>query len=208
MVDEKHIKKIGIFGGTFDPVHLGHIGLAADAKKEAGLDKVIFVPAKLQPFKLDKRISSGKDRIAMLNEALLDIEGLEVSSYELDSGGVSYTYLTIRAMKEKFGVSAKIYFIMGSDSFMKIESWRNSDELLTGCSYIIGTRPGSDQDLLEQCMERVRNRYGTEIIKISNVRLDISSTEIRHRLDSGTSCSDLIPDSVERYIIKNGLYKG
>lgn len=201
------MKKIGIFGGTFDPVHLGHINLAIDAKREAGLDKVIFIPAKLQPFKLDKRIASGKDRLAMLKEAVDDIEGLEVSSYELDSEGISYTYLTIRAMRERLGPEAKLYFILGTDSFLKIETWKNATELLESCSYIVGVRPGYRDEELDQCIDRVRHDYNTEVKKLHNVQFDISSTGIRERIDSGSSCSDLISAKVERYIRNNGLYK-
>ena len=202
-----HMKKIGIFGGTFDPVHLGHVNLAMDARREAGLDKVIFIPAKLQPFKLDRRIASGKDRLAMLEEAVGDIEGLEVSSFELDSEGISYTYLTIRGMREILGDEAKLYFILGTDSFLKIEKWKNAEELLEGCSYIVGVRPGYRDEELDQCIDRVRHDHNTRVIKLHNVQFDISSTEIRDRIDSGNSCSDLIPDKVERYIKANGLYK-
>lgn len=201
------MKKIGIFGGTFDPVHLGHINLALDAKLQAGLDKVIFIPAKLQPFKLDKRVTDGKDRLAMLREAVSDISGLEVSSYELDAEGISYTYLTMRAMKKAFGDDAKLYFIMGTDSFLKLEKWKNSRELLETCSYIIGTRPGYKHEEVELCIERICRDYNTEVRNIDNVQLDISSTEIRRRIDKGISCGDLIPDKVERYIKDNGLYK-
>ena len=201
------MKKIGIFGGTFDPVHLGHINLALDAKLQAGLDKVIFIPAKLQHFKLDKRVTDGKDRLAMLREAVSDISGLEVSSYELDAEGISYTYLTMRAMKKAFGDDAKLYFIMGTDSFLKLEKWKNSRELLETCSYIIGTRPGYKHEELELCIERICRDYNTEVRNIDNVQLDISSTEIRRRIDKGISCGDLIPDKVERYIKDNGLYK-
>lgn len=201
------MKKIGIFGGTFDPVHLGHINLALDAKLQAGLDKVIFIPAKLQPFKLDKRVTDGKDRLAMLREAVSDISGLEVSSYELDAEGISYTYLTMRAMKKAFGDDAKLYFIMGTDSFLKLEKWKNSRELLETCSYIIGTRPGYKHEELELCIERICRDYNTEVRNIDNVQLDISSTEIRRRIDKGISCGDLIPYKVERYIKDNGLYK-
>lgn len=206
MVDTE-VKRIGILGGTFDPIHLGHINLALDAKREANLDKVILIPAKLQPFKLDKKTASGEDRLTMINEAVSDIEGLEASSYELNKEGISYTYLTIRAMREAFGDDAEIYFITGTDSFLKIETWKNSEELLKSCSYLIGTRPGYKQKELEVCIERIRSDYNTEVRNLDNLQLDVSSTEIRNRLEQGISCSDLIPDKVERYIKANGLYK-
>lgn len=201
------MKKIGILGGTFDPVHLGHINLAIDARNEAALDKVIFIPARLQPFKLDRRVTPGKDRLAMLRKATEPIAGFEVSSYEMEQTGISYTYLTMRAMKKKFGDDVRLYFIMGTDSFLKIEKWKNSDELLREYSYIIGTRPGYRQEELRDCISKIRRDYNTDVKNINNVQMDISSTEIRKRIDSGMSCTDLIPERVERYIRENELYK-
>ena len=201
------VKKIGIMGGTFDPIHLGHINLAMDAKKQVGLDKVILVPAKLQPFKLDRKTASAEDRLNMIECAIEDVEGLDVSSLELDSQSISYTYLTIRAMRDIYGEKAGLYFITGTDSFLKIESWKNSEELLRGCSYIIGTRPGYKQKELESCIERIRRDYNTEVRNIKNTQLDISSTEIRKRLKNGKQCRELIPYEVEKYIKANGLYK-
>ena len=201
------MKKIGILGGTCDPVHLGHINLAIDAKAQAGLDKVIFVPAKLQPFKLDKNVTAGEHRLAMIKEAIDGIDGLEVSPYELEAEGISYTYLTVRAMKKRFGTDARLYFITGTDSFLKIETWKNAEELIRSCSYIIGTRPGYRKQELDICIERIRRDYNTEVINIDNTQFDISSTEIRKRLESGLPCSDLIPEKTERYITANGLYK-
>ena len=201
------MKKIGILGGTFDPVHLGHINLAIDAKAQAGLDKVIFVPAKLQPFKLDKNVTAGEHRLAMIKEAIDGIDGLEVSPYELEAEGISYTYLTVRAMKKRFGTDARLYFITGTDSFLKIETWKNAEELIRSCSYIIGTRPGYRKQELDICIERIRRDYNTEVINIDNTQFDISSTDIRKRLESGLPCSDLIPEKTERYITANGLYK-
>ena len=200
-------KKTGVFGGSFDPVHLGHLGLAKDAITEAGLDKVIFVPAKLQPFKLDKKVTPGEDRLAMLKLAIEGIDKLEVSEYELNKDSVSYTYLTLRAMKEMLGDDVQMYFITGTDSFIKIEDWKNSEELLRNFSYIVGSRPEYKKDELKECIEKVRNKYGTEVIVINNTELDISSTEIRNRLEAGEKADDLIPAEVERYIRENGLYK-
>lgn len=200
-------KKIGIFGGSFDPVHLGHIGLAKDAIIEAGLDKVIFIPAKLQPFKLDKKVTPGEDRLAMLNLATDNIDGLEVSDYELKSDRISYTYLTLREMEKSLGNDVQMYFITGTDSFINIEKWKNAEELLTDFSYIVGSRPGYKMHELEECIERIQSIYNTEVIVINNKELDISSTEIRKRLETGKSAIDLIPDEVERYIREHDLYK-
>lgn len=203
----QEVKRIGVLGGTFDPVHLGHIHLALDALKEMDLDRVIFIPAWLQPFKQDRDTASGRDRLAMIDAAIEGLEGLESSSIELDAEGVSYTYLTMRELRKKYGEDCRIYFITGTDAFLKIETWRNAGELLTSCGYLVGTRPGYRQKELEECMERVSRIYGTEVKNLHNDRFDISSTEVRDRLESGEPCGDLIPEKVERYIRENGLYK-
>lgn len=199
--------RIGILGGSFDPVHLGHICLAQDAMKQAGLCRVIFVPVNLQPFKLTQKMTAGEDRINMLRAATADLDGLEVSDYELRSDRISYTYLTMRAMKRIWGEDSRLFFITGTDTFLKIETWKNAKELLTCYSYIIGTRPGYRQEELESCIARVRRDYNTEVRNINNVQMDVSSTEIRRRLETGTPAGDLIPDQVERYIRKHGLYR-
>ena len=201
------IKKIGIFGGTFDPVHLGQIGLAKDAKEQAALDEIVFVPAWLQPFKLDKEITPGKNRLAMLRLALEPFPDFKVSSYELDSDTVSYTYLTMREMQKTYGQDCKLYFITGTDTFLKIEAWKEAEELLTKYAYIVGTRPGYRQDELKDCIDRISKAYNTEVRNIDNIQMDISSTDIRTILESGYSAADLIPEEVERYIKVNGLYK-
>ena len=201
------IRKIGIFGGSFDPVHLGHTGLAEDAMKQAGLEKIVFIPAKLQPFKLDKKLTSGEDRLEMLKLAAGNTEGFEISTYELDNEGISYSYLTMRAMQEKYGDDVKLYFITGTDAFLKIDQWKNAEELLTEYSYVIGTRPGYKQEELSLFIERIRKVYGTEIINIDNVQIDVSSTEIRDMISRGGAAEGLISSEVERYIRNNGLYE-
>ncbi len=203
----KRTRKIGIFGGSFDPVHLGHTGLADDAMQQLGLDKVVFIPAGRQPFKLDKTLTSGDARLDMLRLATEGMKGIEISSYELESEGISYTYLTMRAMQQKYGEHAKLYFITGTDAFLKIERWKNAEELLQNYAYVIGTRPGYKQEELKHCMEQVQSIYGTEIVHIDNVQIDASSTEIRQRLQWGQSVNNIISETVERYIREHGLYK-
>ena len=201
------MRRIGIFGGSFDPVHLGHIGLARDAVKLAGLEKVILIPAKLQPFKLDKEVTAGEDRLNMLQLASEGDDTLEVSDYEMTKEGVSYTYLTMRAMKEYYGPETKLYFITGTDSFLNIDKWKNAEELLTSYSFLVGTRPGYKDRELEECIDRISRDYNTEVKHIDNIQVDVSSTEIRERIEAGVSAADLIPSEVEEYIREKGLYR-
>ncbi|MBQ9059671.1 MAG: nicotinate-nucleotide adenylyltransferase [Firmicutes bacterium] len=201
------MKQIGILGGSFDPVHQGHVGLARDALAQAGLDLVLLVPARLQPFKQDQMPASGEDRMEMLRLALAEDEKIEPCSYELDQEGVSYTYLTLRAMQERFGPDARIWFITGTDSILKLDTWMHAEELLSRYSYIVGSRPGYEDEDLKACVKRLKETYGTEIRVIDNEPFDISATEIREKLASGASAQGLVAPAVESYIREHGLYR-
>ena len=201
------IRRIGIMGGSFDPVHLGHVGLAKDSLHQADLDMITVIPASVQPFKQDVKKASGQDRINMLEIAFGDDPDIDVCNYELEQEGVSYTYLTLRAMKERFGQDAKIWFIVGTDSLLKLETWKNSDELLTEYSYIVGSRPGYMEEDLDNTIGYLEDEYGTGIIKIRNSLYDISSTQIREKVQKGEDISELVGKEVERYIKEHGLYR-
>lgn len=214
MNSSKNELRIGIFGGSFDPVHTGHVCLAQDAVKQAALDELIFVPAYIQPFKQDKKATASQHRFEMLRLAAEGEDKFRISSYELDHPGVSYTYLTLRYMKELYAKAAKqqgkelkIYFLCGTDSFLKLEYWKNAEELLTNYSFIIGSRPGYKQDELKETMNRIREKFGTESINIHNRLRDISATEIRELIAGGHSISEVVPLAVEKYIEDHELYR-
>ena len=201
------MKKIGILGGTFDPVHYGHIALAEDAVREAGLHEVVMIPARIQPCKQDLEYPSGEDRFNMLALAAGKDDHITVSKYELQQESISYTYLTLRHMQEFFGEDTRLYFITGTDSFLKIDTWMNAEELLSNYAYIIGTRPGYRQDEYRNALQRITAAYGTEVISMNKTELDISATQIRQMVAEGKSISDLVPPEVERYIREHGLYR-
>ena len=201
------MKKIGVYGGSFDPVHNGHVSLAKDAVDMVSLDAIIFMPVYIQPFKQGKKITDGSDRLAMLKLAAEEYPAFAVSDYEMKSEGVSYTYKTLRVLKEAYEEGDKLYFLCGTDSFLKIETWMNAGELLDNYSYIVGTRPGYREDELNETIERIRAQHGTEIVAIQNHRVDVSSTVIRERRAEGLEITGLVPAAVERYIIENGLYR-
>lgn len=209
-----NMMRIGILGGSFDPVHLGHVYLAQDAIDKAALDKLIFVPARVQPFKRDRKTASGTDRVNMLKLAVSGNSKMEISLFELNSSEISYTYLTLRYMKELYDTEAalhnkrtKIYFVCGTDSFLKLETWKKADELLDNYAFIIGSRPGYRQEELIRTMDRIRREHGTEAVNITNRLMDISSTDIRARISKGDFPEDLIPAEVINYIKANGLYR-
>lgn len=198
---------IGIFGGSFDPVHLGHVSLALQAKEEAGLDKVIFVPAKISPFKLDRKPADDRMREEMIRLSIKGYEGMEISSYETDHEEVSYTVNTLRYFTERCGDNSDIYFITGTDSFLTIEKWYMADEILSSYRFIVGARPGYREDELDQVIDRISSRYGCEIIRLHNRMLDISSSEIRSRASKGLSLEGLVNAESERYIKEHELYR-
>jgi len=199
------MEKIGVLGGSFDPVHNGHISLAKDALREADLTRVVLMPVFRQPFKPGKPQSSNEDRLAMLHEAVLAEYGLSVSDWEINQGGVSYTYLTLRALKIQYP-ETNIYFITGTDTFLKINLWKNADELLGENNFIIGHRPGYREQELFQRVDEIRQAIHTDISVINNTRLDISATRIRNMVAKGESIANLVPPGVERYMKKHGLY--
>ncbi len=202
------MKKIGIMGGSFDPVHYGHIYLARQAKEEVGLDKVLFMPVKLQPFKMNKKLTDSYFRVKMLELAIEGMEGFEISKAEIERDEISYTIDTLNEMKEYYGDESKIYFILGTDSFIMANKWKNSEKLLSEYSFILGTRPGYKESELQGCIEYNQKKYNTDIRRISNPQLLLSSTEIRKKIKNGEKLDNLLPKAVERYIKDNGLYKG
>ena len=199
--------KLGIFGGTFDPIHNGRIGLAEDCADQAGLDEVIMIPAAIQPFKQDRKTASGEDRFRMLALVASQNDRITVSRNELDNEGVSYTYLTMRRIQE-MNPEARLYFICGTDSFLKVDTWMKAEELLERYSFIVGCdRPGYRHDELEEAISRISAGYGTEIIVVHNRQFDVSSTEIRENIAAGKPIEGLVPAAVERYIREHGLYR-
>lgn len=200
------MKKIGIIGGSFDPIHIGHINLALDAKEQCDLDEVIFMPVKLQPFKIDKDMADSKSRVEMIRLAIKDYDRLELSLHEVLKKEISYTYKTLAELHEIFGEECKIYFICGTDSFLSMLKWKEHEKLLTNNSIIVGTRPGYKEEEVKKLIKEMVFRFDTEIIKIDNKQYNISATEIRERLKNNDHISDLVVKDVERYIKDNGLY--
>ncbi|MDD7408939.1 MAG: nicotinate-nucleotide adenylyltransferase [Anaerovoracaceae bacterium] len=199
--------KIGIFGGSFNPIHYGHLVLAEHARDAAGLDRVILIPAYESPF---KRGTGGESSIHNLNMTRLAAEGnpnLEVSSMEVDRGELSYTVDTMRKISEKCGPDDRLYFIMGADSFFSLEHWMGAEELLRSYSFVVARRPGCEAGKIEETADWLRRKYGADIIIVPVPQVEISSTDIRERFHSGRSVRYLTPDSVIDYVTSHGLYR-
>ena len=197
--------KIGILGGSFDPIHLGHKSLGEAAIKELNLKKLIVMPAKVQPFKKDRYITPAYQRKIMAELAFIGNEKVDVSDYEIEKSEVSYTYDTLTYLKQYFP-DDQLYFILGTDSFIQIEKWYKGIELLENFSFAVSTRPGYREKELEDTIKKYKEKYKSEVVKIESNMPDISSTEIRQLIKDGKSAIHLIPHSVERYIKENELY--
>ncbi|HML38956.1 MAG TPA: nicotinate-nucleotide adenylyltransferase [Bacillota bacterium] len=201
------MKKIGIIGGTFDPVHYGHLILAEQARAEASLDQVIFMPAMVQPFKLHDKIADGEDRYAMLQEAVAGNPYFSVSRKELDSPEISFTINTLKSCKTEFGEDAELFFIIGTDAFLNLEKWYEAENLIEGFSFVVGMRPGYKEQELRVLVDRLREEYRARIVEINNSEVEISSSDIKKRIREGKSIKYLLPEGVEEYIYRNGLYQ-
>lgn len=197
------MKKIGIMGGTFDPIHYGHLVTAEEVRQEFNLDKVVFVPSGKPPHKKDIIITPAEHRCAMVELAIASNPAFTLSRVEVDREGYSYAADTVDAFIDAYGKETEIYFITGADAIKAIMSWYKVDELMAKCKFIAATRPGyvfnKDQYLPEA--------YREKIFYFNVTALAISSSEIRQLTGAGKSIKYLLPEKTEEYIYKNNLYK-
>jgi len=205
-MSKKQREKIGVFGGTFDPVHMGHLIIAEDLREFYDLSRVIFVPARVPPHKAGKAITPGEHRLAMLKLAVKGREGLEVSDMELKRAGKSFTIDTIRALKKK--KDAEYFFFAGSDSIKFLPEWKEVDELLKECTFVLMIRPGFMLDEMSIAAKKLKRETIERLERNLTVvrQVDISSTEIRKRVRAGRPISHLTPPAVAQYIEKHKLY--
>ncbi|MBM7556211.1 nicotinate-nucleotide adenylyltransferase [Halanaerobacter jeridensis] len=200
MEDEDQM--IGIMGGTFDPIHNGHLVTAECARHQYDLDKVVFVPSGNPPHKTDKKITSAEDRYSMALLATMSNPHFRVSRIEIDRQGLSYTIDTVRAFKEMYP-GAKIYFITGADAILEIFTWKAPDVLLEEVEFIAASRPGY---CLSQLGKEIYDEYRDSINLLEIPGLAISSTNIRTRVKHGRPIKYQLPEEVEAYIRKHNLY--
>ncbi len=198
-------KKTGILGGTFNPIHKGHIVLAQNAMRYCNLDKVIFIPS---GFSYLKDPSSVADKIHRKNMTALAIEeskGFELSTIETDREGESYTYITLDILCRQ-NPGSRFYYIIGADTLLYMDKWKNPGDIFSKCSVICAKRDDhSDYELVKKA-EEYRALYETEIILMDAPKVDISSSLVRQRIENGDDCSDMLDEKVIRYIKDNGLY--
>ncbi len=200
------MKKIGLMGGTFDPIHYGHLVLAEQIRTQFKLDMVYFIPVGIPPHKQNKNISSSKDRYFMTVLATITNPNFAVSKIEIEDDKVSYTVNTIKKFQAEIEKDAELYFITGADAIYELETWKNVEELLGLCNFIGASRPGIDREKLQEKISVLNEKYNANIIETTVPALAISSTDIRERIKEGKSIKYIVPESVEYYIHKNNLY--
>lgn len=200
-------KKIGILGGTFNPVHSGHLLLAQNAMERLELSKVLFIPCANPPHKAATTLASAEHRLAMLELATEHDLHFEVSDMEIRRGGYSYTIDTIRELK-RINPSAELYFIIGTDSLLELHTWKNIHDLLKLCRFITFSRPGTEMSSIDKDTIRLDPPWPDRLIKdvMTGQLLDISSSDIRYRVAEGMSIRYLVPQGVEMYIAEHNLY--
>ncbi|MDR5658042.1 nicotinate-nucleotide adenylyltransferase [Serpentinicella sp. ANB-PHB4] len=205
MEERTTMNKLGIMGGTFDPIHIGHLFIAQTALSCLKLDKVLFIPTGITPHKNNQEISSPLDRFNMTSLAINNNNHFDISSIEIDKNERSYTIDTILELQIKYHL-CKLYFITGTDTLISLEKWKKFQELFKAIDFIVITRPGYDTETLEEKIQYYTDEYCANITKINVPLLDISSTDIRMRVRHNKSIKYLVPQSVEKYIYNNNLY--
>ena len=193
------IRKIGILGGTFDPIHMGHLVLAEQVKEKLKLDQVIFIPCFSPPHKRGRKLSPAKDRFHITRLAVDGNPFFLVSDIELKRKGFSYTVDTLRQLKNLYP-NSKIYFLTGSDALNEIHTWKDPEKIYKLAKMVIATRPGFDEFDPE-------DHFAKKSIIINITGVDIYSSQIRGRVKKGQSIKYLVPSKVEKYIKRKKLYR-
>jgi len=215
-------KRIGIFGGTFNPIHLGHVKACLEVQKVFELDKILFIPSYIPPHKGSSDVAAPSHRMKMVELAVASYPQFVPSPIEIEAKGKSYSILTLSKLKERY-TNAWIFFILGVDAFLEIDSWRDYENVLEQCRFIVISRPGyhlKDAEYIlggkykkwihqlsaqMEISEEMFKQYKIFLLTIS--ALDLASHEVRKRIRNKKSIAGCVAESVEAYIIKNELYQ-
>ena len=197
--------KIGIMGGTFDPIHLGHLATAEAVREIFSLDEILFIPAARPPHKLGKNVTAENHRLQMTILATQSNKFFRVSDMELKRKGLSYTLDTMDELHKIFGNSTELFFIIGADSLADLFKWHAAKELVAKCHFIATTRQGVDVNF--SAVEKFFGEVAKEHIhRVTTLGLEISSTDLREKVRLGRSIKYLVPEAVEEYILREKLY--
>jgi nicotinate-nucleotide adenylyltransferase len=190
--------RIGLLGGTFNPIHNGHLALAEAAMSKIKLDKVIFIPAYMPPHKTPDKLAGAKERYRMMQLAIGKRAGFEILRFEIDKKEKSYSIETLEYLKKAYPKNTEFYFLVGADLMEGLDKWKDVDKLLKLCHFAVCNRPNFSMD----------KRYANMAVESFDMKaVDVSSTQIRKRVRNKQAISGLLPLFVEDYIIYNKLYK-
>ncbi len=195
-------RRLGVMGGTFDPIHLGHLVAAEEARWQFDLDRVVFVPAG-RPWQKPVGVTPPEDRYRMTVIATASNPAFTVSRLEIDHPGPTYTVDTLRRLRAEQADGARLFFIIGADAFLQILTWKEPDQVLAQAEFIAATRPGFDLDRLVSQVPGAAGR----VHRMEMPALAISSSDLRARVARGAPIHYLVPDGVARYIHEHGLYR-
>ncbi len=219
-------QRVGLFGGTFNPIHRGHLQVALDVRRQLDLDVVYFIPSALPPHKSTGKLAKAEHRLEMVRLTLKQQPGLDVCSLELERTGPSFSIDTVRLVKRKLSRAQLLVFLMGLDAFMEIHTWKAYDRLFEETAMAVMSRPGSGlwspttrQEVLDYVQARISRAYVLEsdgtvlthpqmqrIYLVSVTPVDVSSSQIRARIQAGASIDGWVAAPVARYIHQKGLY--
>jgi nicotinate-nucleotide adenylyltransferase len=199
--------RIGISGGTFDPVHIGHLIMAEVIREKLQLDKIIFIPSGRPPHKQGTGVSEACHRLNMVEMAVATNPNFEFSRIEIDREGYTYTVDTLEELQTYYGSEAKLFFIIGSDVLAELVTWKSYEKVFSMCEFIAVRRPCFKEETFPGLLGHLRNDLGAKIHVTDAPLIDISSTAVREKARRGSSIKYLVPENVEKYILENGLYR-
>ena len=202
--------RLGVMGGTFDPIHYGHLVTAEEAVYQFELDSVLFIPSARPPHKTGVKSSSPADRLKMVELAIEDNVTLAASTLEIERAGLSYTVDTLRELHGQYGSDAMLFFITGADAILEILTWKEPETVLSESVFIAATRPGYPLRKLQDALPALNSRGEPAIANVRVMEvpaLAISSTDIRERVGSGRPFRYMVPQAVWSYVCEKGLYR-
>lgn len=197
--------KVGIMGGTFNPIHFGHLILAETAYEEIGLNSILFMPSKNPPHKARTEVISEEHRLRMVELAISGNPHFQLSTIELDREGITYTVDTLTQLTKENPDTA-YYFIMGADSLIKLETWKNCQEVFNLCTVVVAGRDDIKTEDIKLKIQYYKDKYGARIVPLNMPNYEVSSAFLRDRVSKGKSIQYYVPEKVNEYILNNLLY--
>ena len=199
-------KRVGIMGGTFNPIHIGHLIIAEAAYEAYKLDEVLFVPSGISYMKDQSEILDAKKRVHMTGLAIEDNPHFALSTIEIDRDGNSYSYETLETLRKQ-NPNTEYFFLVGSDTLFALETWKHPEILLPSCTILVAVRDGVPMEKMQEHANYLKEKFGGSIDLLKTPNIQISATDIRNRIADNRNVKYFVPESVLQFIEKKGLYK-